>query len=58
MEKPEATIIATGSTAASTRLYRMGISNYLDEISRDFTVLGLTEAGEWEVFRKNITGCI
>jgi hypothetical protein len=55
MQKPEATIIATGSTAARTRLYRMGISNYLDEIGKDFTVLGLTEDRKWEHFRKNIT---
>jgi hypothetical protein len=55
MEKPESTIIATGSTAARTRLYRMGISNYLNEISNDFIVLGLTETKVWEKFRKNIT---
>jgi hypothetical protein len=55
MEKPEATIIATGTTAARTRLYRMGISNYLEEISKDFTVFGLTDAKKWELFRKNIT---
>jgi hypothetical protein len=32
MENPEATIIATGSTAARTRLYQMGISANLQEI--------------------------
>jgi hypothetical protein len=55
MEKPDAAIIATGSTAARTRLYRMGITNNLEEISKDFTVLGLTESLNWEIFRKNIT---
>jgi hypothetical protein len=55
MEKPDAAIIATGSTAARTRLYRMGIANNLEEISKDFTVLGLTESLNWEIFRKNIT---
>jgi hypothetical protein len=55
IEKPDATIIATGSTAARTRLYRMGISNYLEEISKDFIVFGLTEHSKWEIFKKNIT---
>jgi len=40
---PQATIIATGSTEARTRLYRMGIANNLTVIEEDFTVLGLTE---------------
>ncbi len=44
---PEATVIATGSTDARTRLYRIGVSNNIDAIERDFTVLGLTESG-WE----------
>ena len=51
---PGATIIATGSTEARTRLYRMGISNNLTEIERDFIILGLTES-DWEPFRKNVT---
>jgi len=53
-EKPEATIIATGSTEARTRLYRMGITNNLAEITMDFVILGLTKT-DWESFRKNIT---
>ena len=52
-ENPEATIIATGSTKARTRLYRMGITNNLEEIKKDFIVFGLTETG-WESFRINI----
>lgn len=51
---PNSTIIATGSTQARTRLYRMGISNNLSEIEQDFIVLGLTEKQEWEKFRKNV----
>jgi hypothetical protein len=51
---PGATIIATGSTEARTRLYRMGISNNLAAIEKDFIVLGLTET-DWEPFRKNVT---
>ena len=50
----EAIIIATGSTEARTRLYRMGITNNLKEISIDFTILGLTDIG-WEEFKKNVT---
>ena len=52
--RKEATIIATGSTEARTRLYRMGITNNVKEISTDFTILGLTETG-WEGFKKNVT---
>lgn len=48
---PNALIVATGSTAARTRLYRMGISNNLDEIKRDFNVFGLRADNlEWETF--------
>jgi hypothetical protein len=54
-EKPEASILATGSTAARTRLYRMGIANNLEHIKQDFFVYGLTERKNWEPFRKNIT---
>lgn len=48
---PEATVIATGSTVGRTRLYRIGITNNLEHIQRDFIVLGLTKEG-WEDFRK------
>lgn len=51
---PGAIIIASGSTIARTRLYRMGITNNLTAIEQDFSVLGLTGA-DWEPFRKNIT---
>ena len=51
---PGATVIATGSTEARTRLYRMGIANNLETIAPDFEVLGLTAENEWEPFRKNI----
>lgn len=50
----EATIIATGSTETRTRLYRMGITNNLEEIQKDFIIMGLTEIN-WESFRRNIT---
>ncbi len=51
---PGATIIATGSTEARTRLYRIGISNNLTAIEKDFIILGLAET-YWEPFRKNVT---
>lgn len=50
----EATVIATGSTQARIRLYRMGITINLKAIEKDFTILGLTEKG-WQPFSKNIT---
>ena len=40
---PNAVVLATGSTHARTRLYRMGISNNLAAIEQDFVILGLTE---------------
>ncbi len=51
---PNSTVIVTGSTEARTRLYRMGITNNLSEIEKDFIVFGLGET-DWEPFSKNIT---
>ncbi len=48
----EAIVLATGSSLARTRLYRMGIANNLSGIEQDFVVLGLT-ATDWEPFRKD-----
>jgi hypothetical protein len=53
-KNPEAVVIATGSTEARTRLYRMGITNNIREVENDFIIMGLTEKG-WENFRKNVT---
>jgi hypothetical protein len=50
---PESWIFATGSTSARTRLYRIGISNFLDEIEEDFIVFGLLNE-EWLIFEKNV----
>jgi hypothetical protein len=47
---PKAWIFATGSTAVRTRLYRMGITNNLAEISEDFVILGYNSEGSWEEF--------
>ena len=49
----EAWIYATGSTPSRTRLYRMGITKYLEEVLQDFEVYGLL-SGEWENFEKDI----
>ncbi|RYE35793.1 MAG: hypothetical protein EOP42_05725 [Sphingobacteriaceae bacterium] len=51
---PGATVIATGSTQARTRLYQMGIANNLSTIEKDFIILGLNDA-DWEPFSKNAT---
>jgi hypothetical protein len=48
---PNAWIFATGSTVVRTRLYRMGITNNLEEITEDFYVYGLTtDTNIWEEF--------
>ena len=46
-------IYATGSTQVRTRLYRMGITKYFDEIKQDFEIFGLKD-GEWELFEKDV----
>lgn len=48
---PGALVFATGSTSVRTRLYRMGITNNIEEIKIDFVVFGLSvETNEWEEF--------
>jgi hypothetical protein len=42
-KNPEALVYATGSTPARTRLYRMGISKFYDEIVNDFHLFGQME---------------
>ncbi len=49
----EAMVYATGSTKSRTRLYRMGITKYLDEIKEDFEIFGELENG-WEDFQKDV----
>ena len=44
-------VYATGSNKARTRLYRMGVNKYLDEVEQDFWVFGMLN-GEWEKFEK------
>jgi hypothetical protein len=47
---PAAWVFATGSTVVRTRLYRMGITNNLVEIAKDFIILGYKSTGDWEDF--------
>jgi len=49
----EALIYATGSTKSRTRLYRMGITKYIDEALSDFYVWGEIN-DDWEEFRKDV----
>jgi hypothetical protein len=51
---PNAFIYATGSTLARTRLYRIGITNNLLLIEKDFHVMGL-KGNEVLLFEKNGT---
>ena len=46
-------VYATGSTKSRTRLYRMGISKYFDEVKQDFLVFGMLD-GEWQEFKKEV----
>jgi len=50
---PNCFVYAIGSTKARTRLYRMGITKYLKEITKDFHIYGLHN-NEWESFEKEI----
>lgn len=48
---PHAWVYAVGVTPSRTRLYRMGISNNLPEIEKDFDIYGLLDE-KWELFEK------
>ncbi len=50
---PDAYVLATGSTKSRTRLYRMGITKYFDEIQKNYHIYGLRNE-EWENFEKKI----
>ena len=48
---PNASVFATGSNSVRTRLYRMGITNNIEEIKADFDIYGLTVLKNvWEEF--------
>ncbi len=46
-------VYASGSTKSRTRLYRMGIAKFLEEVQEDFDIFG-ERNDDWEVFRENI----
>ncbi len=50
---PNAYIYAKGSTLSRNRLYRIGISNNLEEINERFMVLGLSSDNKWTIYEKN-----
>ena len=49
---PAAFVYATGSTKARTRLYRMGITKYYDEMVEDFYLYGQV-GNEFTIFEVN-----
>lgn len=53
LKYPDAFVIAEGNTASRTRLYRMGISNNLEEFSENFNIFGFNEKGNWVEFKIN-----
>lgn len=46
---PDFYMFATGSNDVRTRLYRMGVSNNIEELKKDFEVYGLKNEN-WEAF--------
>lgn len=48
---PDSWVYLTGSTKSRTRLYRMGISKFIDELNQDFEVYGQLN-DSWEKFRR------
>jgi hypothetical protein len=46
-------VYASGSTKSRTRLYRMGITKYIEEVKRDFEIYGEVEEG-WEEFQRDV----
>lgn len=50
---PDSWVFATGLTKARTRLYRIGITNNIMEIKKDFHVYGLQD-NQWVKFKKGV----
>ena len=50
---PKAIIYAEGNSPARTRLYRIGISNNLEELKKEFDVFGFLDNAGWEEYQKN-----
>ena len=50
---PDVWVYATGSTKARTRLYRMGITKFLNDVKKDFEIFGELE-NDWDKFKIGI----
>ena len=50
---PNAVVYAEGSNLARTRLYRIGISNNLEELTEQFDVYGFLDNIGWVEYEKN-----
>lgn len=50
---PDSWVYLTGSTKSRTRLYRMGIAKFFDELNLDFEVYGQLN-DSWEKFRPDM----
>lgn len=50
---PRASVYAEGSTFVRTRLYRISISNHLEEINKRFEIQGLLKGIGWHLYEKN-----
>ncbi len=48
---PEAWVYATGSTNSRTRLYRMGINKYFEDVANEFFIFGESD-DKWLPFEK------
>ncbi len=52
---PKAWIIIEGSTKVRTRLYRMAITIFFEELNKDFDIYGEDVNNKWYKFEKNQT---
>jgi hypothetical protein len=52
---PERQVFFTGSTVSRTRLYRMAISNNLDELKEMYSISGILPSGQIINFTKNLS---
>jgi len=49
-----ASVLFEGNSTSRNRLYLMGISRYLNDISKNFEIYGLKEQNhEWERFKES-----
>lgn len=52
--KPDAAVLFEGNSKSRNRLYRMGISKYINDISKNYIIFGLKEQNlEWERFKES-----